>query len=116
MRMSDWSSAVCSSDLIDLASAAAHFFDGAPKIATVEQDDRCGYEVEGSRAGLLVLQATVAKATEPMEGDRSRQAVARLALVQLGGEIGRPHACTPVTNAHLVCRLLLETHNTTHTP
>src|SRR3546814_10026288 len=69
---------------IDLASAAAHFLDGVPKIATVEQDDRCGDEVEGSRAGLLVLQATVAKATEPMEGDRSRQAVARLALVQLG--------------------------------
>src|SRR3546814_8766252 len=71
---------------IDLASAAAHFFDGVPKIATVEQDDRCGDEVEGSRAGLLVLQATVATATEPMEGDRSRQDVARLALVQLGGD------------------------------
>src|SRR3546814_5021812 len=26
-------------------------------------------------------------------------------------EIGRAHVCTPVTNAHLVCRLLLETKN-----
>src|SRR3546814_3541499 len=26
----------------------------------------------------------------------------------LGKEIGRAHVCTPVTNAHLVCRLLLE--------
>src|SRR3546814_2903211 len=25
-----------------------------------------------------------------------------------GLEIGRAHVCTPVTNAHLVCRLLLE--------
>src|SRR3546814_6668252 len=25
-------------------------------------------------------------------------------------EIGRAHVCTPVTNAHLVCRLLLEKH------
>src|SRR3546814_2165863 len=25
-----------------------------------------------------------------------------------GREIGRAHVCTPVTNAHLVCRLLLE--------
>src|SRR3546814_8246531 len=25
-----------------------------------------------------------------------------------GVEIGRAHVCTPVTNAHLVCRLLLE--------
>src|SRR3546814_1449559 len=36
-------------------------------------------------------------------------------------QIGRAHVCTPVTNAHIVCRLLLEkkipaqthTHNTT---
>src|SRR3546814_2416030 len=26
-------------------------------------------------------------------------------------EIGRAHVCTPVTNAHIVCRLLLETKN-----
>src|SRR3546814_1510998 len=29
-------------------------------------------------------------------------------------EIGRAHVCTPVTNAHLVCRLLLEKKNDTH--
>src|SRR3546814_3817679 len=27
------------------------------------------------------------------------------------GQIGRAHVCTPVTNAHLVCRLLLEKNN-----
>src|SRR3546814_3821042 len=27
---------------------------------------------------------------------------------ELGRKIGRAHVCTPVTNAHLVCRLLLE--------
>src|SRR3546814_10206285 len=27
-------------------------------------------------------------------------------------QIGRAHVCTPVTNAHLVCRLLLETQQT----
>src|SRR3546814_4104847 len=30
-------------------------------------------------------------------------------------EIGRAHVCTPVTNAHLVCRLLLEKKNQTKT-
>src|SRR3546814_4490022 len=30
-------------------------------------------------------------------------------------EIGRAHVCTPVTNAHLVCRLLLEKINTVRT-
>src|SRR3546814_21008771 len=28
--------------------------------------------------------------------------------IRLAGEIGRAHVCTPVTNSHLVCRLLLE--------
>src|SRR3546814_8858563 len=31
-----------------------------------------------------------------------------LALDLVIDEIGRAHVCTPVTNAHLVCRLLLE--------
>src|SRR3546814_6926084 len=31
-------------------------------------------------------------------------------------KIGRAHVCTPVTNAHLVCRLLLEKQNTYHSP
>src|SRR3546814_8777211 len=30
-------------------------------------------------------------------------------------EIGRAHVCTPVTNAHLVCRFLLENKKTTTT-
>src|SRR3546814_6494025 len=30
----------------------------------------------------------------------------------LQGQIGRAHVCTPVTNAHLVCRLLLEKNKT----
>src|SRR3546814_7754919 len=35
----------------------------------------------------------------------------------LGNEIGRAHVRTPVTNAHLVCRLLLEqTTNNVHRP
>src|SRR3546814_4909132 len=31
-------------------------------------------------------------------------------------QIGRAHVCTPVTNAHRVCRLLLEKTNTHPTP
>src|SRR3546814_5875106 len=30
-------------------------------------------------------------------------------------EIGRAHVCTPVTNAHLVCRILLEQKKKPHT-
>src|SRR3546814_9463139 len=44
---------------------------------------------------------------------RSTQRVAELAdqIAQDKLELGREHVCTPVTNAHLVCRLLLETQN-----
>src|SRR3546814_6854111 len=31
-----------------------------------------------------------------------------------GGEIGRAHVCNPVTNAHLVCRLLRDTKSNSH--
>src|SRR3546814_4331544 len=37
--------------------------------------------------------------------------IGQLSVHSLGGhrlEIGRAHVCTPVTNAHLVCRLLLD--------
>src|SRR3546814_4790920 len=50
---------------------------------------------------------------------RSTQRVAELAdqIAQDKLEIGRAHVWTPVTNAHLVCRLLLEKkkHNRTQT-
>src|SRR3546814_16810282 len=39
-----------------------------------------------------------------------RRALAR----RIGKEIGRAHVCTPVANAHLVCRLLLEKKNTSN--
>src|SRR3546814_5222091 len=40
-----------------------------------------------------------------------------ISTIQPHAEIGRAHVCTPVTNAHLVCRLLLDkqtTHTTEH--
>src|SRR3546814_6415470 len=53
---------------------------------------------------------SIAKTAELADCDRSTVkrvwAAHRAAQVQ---EIGRAHVCTPVTNAHLVCRLLLET-------
>src|SRR3546814_4663278 len=38
---------------------------------------------------------------------------ARVGAANLDPKIGRAHVCTPVTNAHLVCILLLETKKTT---
>src|SRR3546814_6273374 len=36
------------------------------------------------------------------------ESIARLPYLNATIKIGRAHVCTPVTNAHLVCRLLLE--------
>src|SRR3546814_9312239 len=70
---------------------------------------------------LLVLAVAEARLPVPAIGDFAAQAQPasyRLALVfgDLAAdlveaavpEIGRAHVCTPVTNAHIVCRLLLE--------
>lgn len=58
----------------------------ARPIAAVEQDDGGGDEVEGCRTGLLILDATIMEAAEAVEGDGTCEAVACLALVQLGGD------------------------------
>src|SRR3546814_2690790 len=34
--------------------------------------------------------------------------ISRAQVYTVGSKIGRAHVCTPVNNAHLVCRLLLE--------
>src|SRR3546814_6215940 len=51
----------------------------------------------------LVQQIALGRLGEPSD---IAQAVAFLA-----GTIGRAHVCTPVTNAHLVCRLILDKQN-----
>src|SRR3546814_5793278 len=60
----------------------------------------------------LVRRTTALKplvATHAAECEALRRPVdAVWNAIRKTGEIGRAHVCTPVTNAHLVCRLLLE--------
>src|SRR3546814_9104142 len=44
---------------------------------------------------------------------RIESSSARPSASGVAPEIGRAHVCTPVTNAHLVCRLLLEKNKKT---
>src|SRR3546814_10219235 len=64
----------------------------------------------GRAAGGYDLVRQLAGAIGRLEGDRDRlaQHFCRYFDDILMPEIGRAHVCTPVTNAHLVCRLLLE--------
>src|SRR3546814_5884730 len=69
----------------------------------------------GSDAGIDVVSseyATIAAedtALERLTQTTADQIISRLAIYAMRSEIGRAHVCTPVTNAHLVCRLLLDT-------
>src|SRR3546814_6633211 len=104
MRISDWSSDVCSSDL-HLRDAAALLAADNPalEVHAVCADFTKPFRVPrpqnvpwARRIGFFP-GSTLGNFTH-------RQARDFLA----GAEIGRAHVRTPVTNAHLVCRLLLD--------
>src|SRR3546814_9548635 len=92
--------------------ALAYVLDRLPELVVKLVDGSGGYgmlvgptataaEIEAFRAHIIasperfIAQPTLALSTCPT-------------LTAKGLEIGRAHVCTPVTNAHLVCRLLLE--------
>src|SRR3546814_3238785 len=104
-RISDWSSDVCSSDL---ASVAENGINGLlaltgkplPSVYSADLSEfvfAAGVKLmESMRPDLMYLSTT--DYIQPKHAPGSDGA----------NEIGRAHVCTPVTNAPLVCRLLLE--------
>src|SRR3546814_5422021 len=120
MRISDWSSDVCSSDLfkaafsddvlLDLSGPAANDETELEHIvplprpavpltrAVVIENAQFAHGVDCQR-GYLVSEFTA------LQLDDQLRHAARLSPKV---EIGRAHVCTPVTHAQLVCRLLLE--------
>src|SRR3546814_3301410 len=132
MRISDWSSDVCSSDLFHPVIAArtgdedALVVEGAvppglivhwlpPPTDKSKKKRPKGDDVDDA------IATTVAQIVRMLEHGKLRDP----SSAQVGGdgmrpvgasdiaEIGRAHVGTPVTNAHLVCRLLLEKKNNT---
>src|SRR3546814_1043785 len=95
MRISDWSSDVCSSDL-------------GPR--TLQH--RMQRSVRRRARTIVRIGRMPVKpiATSDMRRQRKTARNVRQAARMLAprGKIGRAHVWTPVTNAHLVCRLLLE--------
>src|SRR3546814_3457297 len=116
MRISDWSSDVCSSDLLAL--------DDVDQRETVREAAarRRGADLAEQRILALYKKGwvtraardqTVADAAAARAAERA--ALARLEQHVIRAEIGRAHVCTPVTNAHIDCPTLLEKNKTTHT-
>src|SRR3546814_1854569 len=154
MRISDWSSDVCSSDLsgcrgpgllrqeprsrascrlcrgADQGGACLQYLGPrcerglrAPAWAQWHAGDRAQRRggARGVSAARLPREVAQGGAVMTRRASRRRRLSLACALilcsaVALGGcatfggniQIGRAHVCNPVTNAHLVCRLLLE--------
>src|SRR3546814_3071578 len=98
MLLNDWRSDVCSSDL------AAHRRSGGPSRSGSEISRRLA---PGKYRARDRLNVAIASSSSPSATFRR---VAQWLLLRLL-EIGRAHVCTPVTNAHLVCRLLFVNTN-----
>src|SRR3546814_6941826 len=130
VRSSDWSSDVCSSDL-DAVHANA-LFDQIFAQGTGEGGDRAlgGAVIEQPLRPLIHRHAGAIDDRRPFLEVRQRRLheiehaedigregslqsvlvdVANVGGGMLLAEIGRAHVCTPVTNAHFVCRHLLAT-------
>src|SRR3546814_6070930 len=117
MRISDWSSDVCSSDLPAQMARRGPMKPIMPGIG-----DDVARAVIGGRYTPAGLPGTIAIARWPHVARLVKDMTVATAIVapgvapvlaivaavfsQVPPEIGRAHARTPVTNAHLVCRLL----------
>src|SRR3546814_8069198 len=118
MRISDWSSDVCSSDLVASIDLSATLF--GRKLALPVALGPVGIGGMYARRGELQAARAAGAAGIPTclstVSICSIEEVARAAdpfWFQLYG-IGRAPVSAPVTNAHLVCRLLLAKHINTN--
>src|SRR3546814_7300463 len=106
MRISDWSSDVCSSDLlgnemtVDLKYPRTYHLPSSPGL---QNDARRLPRLYGYKGRVIV-------ATEKMDGEG--RTLKREKTYPRSPEIGRTHGSTPVPHAHLECRLRLEKQKT----
>src|SRR3546814_3661678 len=116
MRISDWSSDVCSSDLLDPHDQQLPRVQPRPRILHRFRLDAAAPLASGGVDGDIVeLIHRLSTRRRPRPGARCellpRPWFARCAPAP---ETGRADDSTPVTNAHLVCCHLLETKKNTH--
>src|SRR3546814_4224230 len=118
MRISDWSSDVCSSDLVLCDGCNGERFNrdtlnvtwrgkSAGEVLKMEVDEAVEFFAAHSKISriLQLMQdvglgyLTLGQPSPTLSGGEAQR------------KIGRAHVLTPVPNAHLVCRLLLEKKN-----
>src|SRR3546814_8103050 len=126
MRISDWSSDVCSSDLNIQHHTGWDFAVNAPKsvsiMALVAGDDRIIEAHEQAVSVALAYLEEHATMRHRIDGEVTEKTTGRLIWARFTEhasraldphQIGRAHVRPPVTNAQPVCRPLLEKKHTT---
>src|SRR3546814_2221335 len=116
MRISDWSSDVCSSDLYHIAGADRRELGFAVAEPMVEEPvgkapgmiDRAGTDPALPNQILFIIDAQGCTGDlprcRPELAPRRWRLDGRQRVGRYSGKTGRAHVCTPVTNAHMVCR------------
>src|SRR3546814_10257214 len=112
MRISDWSSDVCSSDLAEVAlgigiARCNRPLEQAPTLCRIALQHIAALEIGGAQ-GLSCMQIAGLDSALKPDAPPHRIAWAALAAPVDLAEIGRAHVRTPGTHAHPVCRLLPE--------
>src|SRR3546814_3147402 len=122
MRISDWSSDVCSSDLRERTRRVGGVLQrGCKGAAQSFEEIAVDLPFKGEDQVLLPLISGTKIDIDAVHRDRVLPVLGCVVAMKLHDEqagatgiaspeteIGRAHVGTPVTNAHLVCRLLLE--------
>src|SRR3546814_7074561 len=101
MRISDWSSDVCSSDLCERV--------GQPKQRLRMERGQFSCQFREHIVDRILSLGFVAVAQLDLEA--ADKIGTTIGVIALEAQIGREHVCTTVTTAHLVCRILLEKKN-----
>src|SRR3546814_948136 len=97
MRISDWSSDVCSSDLAEKRAALSELIDAAEARRRAAADT------------LAQGETRLGEADKALKAAEARLTNARENRIRAEGAVDRKSTrLNSITNAHLVCRLLLE--------
>src|SRR3546814_1528746 len=112
MRISDWSSDVCSSYLLKPSPSRGGFGWGwvSPTPPQIKSRRGRSPDLRQGFDGFAITQRDGVAVAVVAVDDHAVAADHHFAhqVAVAAEEIGRAHVCTPVNNAHLVCRLLLE--------
>src|SRR3546814_5855455 len=115
MRISDWSSDVCSSDLFEVAAThlGGHAVVPEPSGTQLGRGETVAdtARVLSRSVDAIMIRTTKASILLELAQHATVPVINGLTYVThpcqlMADEIGRAHVCTHVTHAHLACRLL----------